>query len=105
MSLSIQNRNAYHIPYGGCHVLGSVTTHTHHHTATIFFGGKIRFGPHILNVPGLSRQGGATDNSLWISDSAKAGTSGYFLVSRKDYEPDSMARKLRAWLLAESGIN
>ncbi len=36
---------------------------------------------------------------------AKAGTSGYFLVSRKDYEPDSMARKLRAWLLAESGIN
>ena len=32
-------------------------------------------------------------------------TSGYFLVWRQDYEPDSMAKKLKNWLLAESATN
>ncbi|NNF76836.1 MAG: hypothetical protein HKN05_02295, partial [Rhizobiales bacterium] len=38
-------------------------------------------------------------------EDAKASTLGYFLVSRKDYEPDSMARKLRNWLIAESDLS
>lgn len=38
-------------------------------------------------------------------EDTKVSTSGYFLVSRKDYEPDSMARKLRNWLIAESDLS